>query len=91
MNIEDSAGKRITEAAESRDFGELATTGLLWLINVSILHPRGYAMALGYDDTGKCSGWRIVGDGSEAWQMGCDDETKAMIDQRFAALNELLP
>lgn len=95
MNIDDSAGKIIHEADDARGWDELRTTGLLWLINTSLLHPRGYALALGYEgdgtDPGKCSGWRIVGDGSEPWQMGCDEETKAVIEERFAALKELLP
>lgn len=91
MNVDDSAGKIIEGTAEARGWDELRTTGLLWLINTSLLHPRGYALAIGYTDDGKCDGWRIVGDGSEPWQMGCDDETKATIDERFAAIKELLP
>lgn len=91
MNLEESAGKVVKEAAEAYGWEELQTTGLLWLINVSVLHPRGYAMAIGFDDDGACAGWRIIGDGSEPWQMGCDEETTAMIDERFAAIRELLP
>lgn len=91
MNVEDSAGKVVNETAEARDWAELQTTGLLWLINTSLLHPRGYALAIGFDDDGNCDGWRIVGDGSTPWQMGCDEQTQAMIDRRFAAIKELLP
>ena len=91
MNVEDSAGKIIHETAEARDFDELRTTGLLWLINTTVLHPRGYAMALGYSDNGKCDGWRIVGDGSEPWQFGCDEETQTMLNERFEAIKALLP
>lgn len=91
MNTEESAGKIIEESAEARPWSELATSGLLWLINTSVLHPRGYALAIGFNDDGECDGWRIVGDGSEPWQFGCDDETQKMLDERFKAIRDLLP
>jgi hypothetical protein len=60
--------------AEPRSFDELRPTGLLWLINVTVFHPRGYALALHFDDDGPnpkvCTGWSLMGDGSESWSMG---------------------
>lgn len=91
MNVEDSAGQIIQESHEAYSWAEFASSGLLWLFNTSVLHPRGYALQIGFDDDGKCEGWCIVGDGTEPWQFSTDEETKAMIDARFAALKELLP
>jgi hypothetical protein len=33
-----------------RMFAELSPSGLLWLINVSVFHPRGYALAIHMED-----------------------------------------
>ena len=51
---------------EPRPFEDLATSGLLWLINASVFHPRGFALALKVKD-GKAIGWSLLGDGSEPW------------------------
>lgn len=50
---------------EPRPFADLRDSGLLWLLNRAALHPRGYAIALHYDDDGNATGWSLVGDGSE--------------------------
>lgn len=55
-----------------RPFEDLSATGLLWLINRVVFHPRGYALAITVTD-GKATGWSLLGDGSEPWQFG-DDE-----------------
>jgi len=69
-------------------FDELRSTGLLWLINTSVLHPRGFALALVYktNETGEREpiGWKLVGDGTEAWTFGDD------IDEPFALVSDLL-
>lgn len=42
---------------------DLRRDGLLWLINTTVFHPRGYA--LGYDvDTGV---FLLMGDGGDVW------------------------
>jgi hypothetical protein len=53
----------------ARPWQDLKTTGLLWLINAAVLHPRGYALALVYrgGDHDEPIGWQLLGDGSEAW------------------------
>jgi hypothetical protein len=53
---------------------DLADTGLLWLINRVVFHPRGWALALHIDTYGKATGWSLLGDGIEPWSMG-DDPT----------------
>lgn len=80
-----------------RPFDELMDSGLLWLINASVLHPRGLALALHVDnETGKASGWslRYAGDG-EAYRYAVpcelDDPSKAAdIDDLFRRAEETL-
>lgn len=55
-----------------RPFEELSDSGLLWLINRTVFHPRGYALALTVTD-GEATGWSLLGDGSEPWQFGGDE------------------
>lgn len=49
-------------------------SGLLWLINASLLHPRGYALAAVFDDNdpNTVTSLIVVGDGSEPWCFGQD-------------------
>lgn len=73
----------IEAARPTRAFEELRTHGLLWLINTTVFHPRGYALALQLQD-GVATGWRLLGDGSEPWTFG---ET---LDAEFAASEAFL-
>jgi hypothetical protein len=72
-----------------RTFGEFRDEGLLWLINTSVFHPRGYALAFVYDDEDtefkNPIGWQLVGDGSEPWVM-LDHQG----DEQFIRVNNLL-
>lgn len=56
-----------------RPFEDLSMSGLLWLINRTVFHPRGYALAITLDD-GKAVGWSLLGDGSEPWEYGIDEK-----------------
>lgn len=53
-----------------RPFDELRDSGLLWLINASVLHPRGFALGIAFDADGSAIGWTLVGDGSEPYTFG---------------------
>lgn len=66
-----------------RPFAELSSSGLLWLINTVVFHPRGYALALAVDrHTGEqAAGWTLLGNGTEPWRYEADDVTA----ERFAA------
>jgi hypothetical protein len=61
------------EPAHDRDvrpFRDLMEdTGLLWLINRTVFHPRGCALALVFadDDRQQPVGWQLVGDGTQVW------------------------
>jgi hypothetical protein len=68
--------------APGRPFEELRSTGLLWLINRVVFHPRGYALALHRVD-GQITGWSLLGDGCEVWRFDNNE------DKEFAAVEEL--
>lgn len=76
-----------------RSWEELKSTGLLWLINATTLHPRGYALGLLRDEEGEIDGWCIVGDGKEPWVFTDEGlpEGVPTLDELFAATKELLP
>jgi hypothetical protein len=67
-----------------RPFEELPSSGLLWLINSVVFHPRGYALGLHRVD-GKITGWCLLGDGTEAWRFEDED-----IDALFSAAEQTL-
>jgi hypothetical protein len=71
---------------DGRPFSELRDEGLLWLINTAVFHPRGYALAIHFDDNEVATGWSLVGDGSEPWQM----PDSPLIDELFAKTKEIL-
>lgn len=77
--------QKITEARYVADlYGpvDLTDDGVLWMINRTIFHPRGFALAM--DDSGNLA---IQGNGSEPWKFGLTD---AMEDEKFAAFERLL-
>lgn len=59
--------------------------GLIWLLNVACLQPRGYSLRLHYDG-GRCIGWSIFGDGGEPHHILAD----SVDQQRFDAVAALL-
>lgn len=66
------------------DFIDLSDTGLLWLINRVVFHPRGYKLALiCKDGTREVEGWTLQGDGSEVCVFSESDD-----DAEFAKVNE---
>lgn len=50
-----------------RPFSEMNDSGILWLINRVVFHPRGFALALHTNDEGEVVGWSMIGDGSEPY------------------------
>ena len=67
----------------TRPIEELRDSGLLWLINRVVLHPRGHAIALVYEGD-EVVGWQLLGDGTEPWSFA-DDE-----NELFAKVETLL-
>lgn len=58
-------------------FEALRESGLLWLINRTVFHPRGFALALDIGrESGEAKGWALIGDGTEPWHttVETDDE-----------------
>jgi hypothetical protein len=69
-----------------RPFGDLSDSGLLWLINRVVFHPRGFALQLARRETdGEIIGWRLAGDGSELWRMDGDEPEFDAAEATFAA------
>ena len=60
---------------------DLRSDGLLWLINVALLHPRGFALAVD-SETG---GLSLLGNGSEPWRFVAE-----IGDAEFVAVERLL-
>jgi hypothetical protein len=80
------------KALESlRTFGEFRDEGLLWLINTSVFHPRGFAIAFVYDDDDtefkNPTGWRLVGDGSEPWWYNEGEDVDEIFNKATAFFN----
>lgn len=66
---------------DGRSFDDFRASGLLWLINRTVFHPRGFALGFVRDDeAGEVTGWELLGDGAEPWRFDGDGE-----DGLFAA------
>lgn len=63
LNLDDAARARLKKFQDD---------GLVWLVNTSVLHPRGLALAIHLDDAGEPLGLSIVGEGDEPWIFGDD-------------------
>ena len=65
---------------------DLSATGLLWLINRVVFHPRGFALALKIDDaTGEAVGWQLHGKATEPWTFEAAAE-----QEKYRAVEALL-
>lgn len=60
---------------------DLRADGVLWMINRTVFHPRGFALAVDIE-TGALT---LMGDGTEAWNY-----EHGMEDPLFTAFNALL-
>lgn len=45
---------------ELQPMSELLDSGLLWLINRTVFHPRGLALALWREERGDVTGWQLL-------------------------------
>jgi hypothetical protein len=64
---------------------DLHESGLLWLINRVVFHPRGYALGMALDANHQPLGWVLQGDGREPWVFVVDNE-QALFDAAQATL-----
>lgn len=85
------AGGPLPDGDPGRPFSELRDAGLLWLINRTALHPRGFALALHLDRDGSATGWSVKGDGTEPWAFMMDAEEDACFGHLEATLAALRP
>ena len=84
-----------------RPFSEFRNEGLLWLVNTSVFHPRGYALAfhfeadvLGDYDNATVTGWSLMGNGEERWEYdssGFVRPNAAELDRLYARTRRLMP
>lgn len=63
----------MVDIAETRPWEELRSSGLLWLINRVVFHPRGFALAVVRRE-GEIVGWKLQGDGTEPWAFNGDED-----------------
>lgn len=61
----------VPASATARSFDDLRASGLLWLINRVVFHPRGYALGFVYHE-GELAGWQIQGDGTDPFRYAGD-------------------
>lgn len=72
---------------QPKDFGDVVNfrdDGILWMLNRTVFHPRGFA--LGIDP--EASELYLYGDGTEAWIYTLDEEgsTEQDLFQKFEAM-----
>lgn len=70
-------------ASAEFEIADLSTTGLLWLINRVVFHPRGFALSLVVEEDGTASRWQLLGDGREIWWF--DPKSEDGAEGHFAA------
>lgn len=86
MVIESEKSRRAPER-DAYSFDKLREYGVLWLINRVVFHPRGFALALEYEDgEAQPFGWSINGDGTEVWRFGDDTPTEDELFQKVELL-----
>ncbi|MFI2650188.1 hypothetical protein [Micromonospora fulviviridis] len=73
--------------ADVRPWEDLRASGLLWLINRQVFHPRGYALGVVYME-GKVAGWQILGDGRKPWRYTDDTDEAALLAAAQATLSD---
>lgn len=71
--------KDTRKKSEVLPFDKLRDTGILWLINTTVFHPRGMALGLNYNDDGEADGWVLYVD-KETWVFLDDDANKCFND-----------
>lgn len=74
----------MSEQRRMLPLADLHETGMLWLINKVVFHPRGFALAMVIQE-GEFAHWVLLGDGSEPWQFesDTDDEQFALAEATF--------
>lgn len=77
----------MTDDVTARPFHELRGSGLLWLINTTVFHPRGYALQLHLDEHGDATGWSLIGDGSEPWLFAPSEEINELFEAATRTLS----
>lgn len=81
----------VAPAVQARSLDDLRTSGLLWLINRVVFHPRGFALGVVYVE-GVAAGWTLDGDGRDPYRYGEDIDEQdllAAVEHEFATLRQI--
>lgn len=62
------------EIPRVRSWNEFRKSGLLWLINRVLFHPRGRAINLVFNEGGESLGWSLHGDGKKPWSFPVEED-----------------
>lgn len=65
---------------KARPLIDLSNTGLLWMINRNVFHPRGYALGLSLDENLEVNGWVINGDGTEPYTFDIESDKECFAE-----------
>ena len=77
-------------AEQPRPLRDLQTSGLLWLINRVVFHPRGFSLALAVRESdGEVIGWNLLGDGTTARLMYGPEPEFHAAEATFAAVRHV--
>lgn len=68
----------IPASAVGRPFDDLRTSGLLWLINRVVFHPRGFALGFVFHE-GELAGWQLQGDGTDPFRYDNDIDERDLM------------
>lgn len=61
----DYFANKYVEKGDGYNLADFRAAGLLWLVNASVFHPRGFAMAI----NDEANTWVLMGDGTEPWSF----------------------
>ena len=67
-----------TNSKATFPFDSLGDSGMLWLINATVFHPRGLALTVHFDINGKATSWGLTGEGDEPFVV-----SNALAVERF--------
>lgn len=73
-------------SSTEHEFVDLQESGLLWLINRVVFHPRGFALGMVKSEPDRdLLGWVLLGDGRMPWTFDDEGDYLARVNRLFAA------
>ena len=81
-----SFGLVLTEEQKQK-LADFHDSGLVWLVNAAVLHPRGWALTIHLDDQRNPTGLSIQGDGIEPWCFAPGEQGEILKNFETAEMN----